>query len=172
MQKLEFLKTILGEGLYERFIESVGQKEGAAALIGMVTKETDAPAEEPPATPDPEKDTPETPGVDIKALTDALTDKLQPVLAELTTLKNTVVELKAAQDTATAAVAGVENRLKVVETGVKEANAGVVELKGEKTRAQNRRASESDGNVSTKEHESPAPDSDNSFAAFLFGGQK
>lgn len=168
MQKLELLKKVLGEDLFGRFIDAVGQKEGAAALIGMVTKETDT-EKETEATPEPEKETPVAPVVDLKALTEALGTQLQPLAADLSTLKQTVTDMKTAHDAETASL---ESRLKAMETGLKEANAGVVELKGEKTRAQNRRPSESDKNVTDKEHGSPAADPDNAFAAFLFSGQK
>ena len=174
MAKLDFLKNILGEELFTKFIGEVGQKEGAAALLGMVTKEATDAETEPAATPEPDK-TVETPGVDVKALADALETKLQPVLAELESFKAASAKLEelsaALADNKTAADA-LATRLAAVEKSVTETTNGLAELTGEKTRAKSRRATESDTNVTDKEAAGPTADPKNEFMSFLFSGQK
>lgn len=173
MDKLEILKNVIGEPLYNKFMEAVGKKEGAAALAGMVAKEASVDETETTETAEV-TETAETKteqaGVDMKALADTLESKLQPILDLVTTVGTSVKGLDEARK---ADKADLVKRLDTVEATAKEAKKGVEELRGDQTRASNKeRASRSDATVTNKEVQGPGADPENEFMTFLFNGRQ
>lgn len=169
MDKLGFLKSILGDELYGKFMDKVGEKEGTAAVVGMVAKEVQETEKTETTT---EKTEPVA--IDLKALAEELGTKLQPLMDKVTAAEKAQEEgRKVAADALATFQTALDTRLKEVEKGVKEAKDGVAELRGDQSRAATKnRASQSDSTVTTKDVEGPAKDPDNEFFSFLFGGQK
>lgn len=164
--KLEEFKGLVGEDLYAKILNAVGEKEGTAAVVGMVAKEAkDSVVDK----TDKETEQTEAPVVDEKltaAFEAVVKAATEPLAAKITELEHIMGQR--AKESGDA----VEKRFKELEAGIQEAKSGVAELKGETTKAVKNRASQSETTVSATVKAGPAADPQNDFMAFLLGNEQ
>lgn len=164
--KLKEFQDLVGDELYGKILNAVGQKEGTAAVVGMVAKEAKDSVDN--VTTKETTTQTEAPVVDeklIAAFEVVVKAATEPLAAKITKLEHIMVDRAKEGEV-------VEKRFKDIEAGIQDAKSGVAELKGETTKAVKTRASQSEKTVSKTEKAGPASDPQNDFMAFLLGNEQ